>query len=366
MNSKQHVTASNQETIPTTAVDSWYAEAIIAGRNNGLHCGDATPGVISVDQLIEERFSPSVRRAAKIGLIRGMLWFIAARKMERILCTTSAHGMLVFLMLEAVFGGKQRRMYLVEFLRPEPSGMKAKFKEAIHIGLYRWLLGATVAKIQVMTTWEIDSYAQKYRLPRNRFECIAFPMILQPGALAQTHNTDVSVMASGRAACDWPTLFAAAKDANWRLTVVCAKDDLPLVSSLKEGLNAGGRVTVLSEIPCAEHQRLLLDAGVYALVLREINASAGQVRFARTIESGVPIVASAIRGLDGYLQDGVTGLAVPVGDASALRKAIDRLIADKTLRDDLRSRAYEAMRTRTLAQYVKRIKDFGLKGAIGG
>jgi glycosyltransferase involved in cell wall biosynthesis len=122
----------------------------------------------------------------------------------------------------------------------------------------------------------------------------------------------------------------------------------------------------MSEISGDEHQRLLLNASVYALVLREINASAGQVRFARAIEAGIPVVASAVRGLDGYLVNEITGLAVPVGDATALRIAIDRLTKDATVSNSLRLRAYEEMRPRTLTTYISEIKRFCLSAKAGG
>jgi glycosyltransferase involved in cell wall biosynthesis len=48
--------------------------------------------------------------------------------------------------------------------------------------------------------------------------------------------------------------------------------------------------------------------------------------------SGLPIVATDIRGCREVVQDGRTGLLVPVGDAAALAAAIDRLAGDAALR----------------------------------
>ena len=47
---------------------------------------------------------------------------------------------------------------------------------------------------------------------------------------------------------------------------------------------------------------------------------------------GLPVVASATGGLIDAVQDGVTGIQVPVGDASALAKAIAQLSANSELR----------------------------------
>jgi glycosyltransferase involved in cell wall biosynthesis len=57
---------------------------------------------------------------------------------------------------------------------------------------------------------------------------------------------------------------------------------------------------------------------------------------------GRVVVATLVGGTPSLVKDGVTGLLVPPGDAKALRKAIERLLADA----DLRKRLGEAARAR--------------------
>lgn len=345
------------QVMPSLLVDSWYAAAIADG-----HRGDSGPPqpVASLDQTLETRFPRWSRLALRCRPLRGMLWYLASRKMHRVVCLFASPGLLSFLLLESLFHKGAPRVVLVEFLRPRPVGFKARMKESLHARICRRLFPGTVAAIQVMTDWEGQHYAAKYGLPPSLFTTIAFPMMLNPSALPVLPATPSAVvMASGRAACDWDTLFAAARNARWCLTVVCSQADRPQV----ERLNRDGRATVLSEVSPEQHASLLGAAGIYALVLREQDASTGQVRLARAIEAGIPVVASDVRGLDGYLEDGITAVGVPPGDPDALRRAIDRLLDDRQAYRELRSRAYEAMRSRSLEDYVSRIKLLALKDA---
>lgn len=342
---------------PSLIIDSWYASAIADG-----HRHDPAPPqrVASLDQTLETHFPRLAQLALRSRLLRGVLWHFVSREVQRVVCPFAAPGLLSFLFFERVLGRGRPRVILVEFLRPRPVRARDRLKEALHTRICATLFPATIAGIQVMTSWEARHYADKYRLPDCLFTTIPFPMMLNPSALpAMPAIASDIVMASGRAACDWKTLFDAARGARWRLSVVCSHADRPLV----ERLNADNRATVLSEVSPEEHARLLGNAAVYVLALREQDASTGQVRLARAIEAGIPVVASDVRGLDGYLEDGITAIGVPPDDARALRHAIDRLIGDPAASRALRIRAYEAMRSRSLQDYVSRIKVLALKDA---
>jgi glycosyltransferase involved in cell wall biosynthesis len=59
---------------------------------------------------------------------------------------------------------------------------------------------------------------------------------------------------------------------------------------------------------------------------------------------GRPVVAAAVGGLLDVVEDGVTGLLVPPGDASELRTALERLLTDPDLRQRLGRAARERVR----------------------
>jgi glycosyltransferase involved in cell wall biosynthesis len=63
--------------------------------------------------------------------------------------------------------------------------------------------------------------------------------------------------------------------------------------------------------------------------------------------TGLPVVATNVRGPAEQVKDGVTGFTVPAGDAMSLARALSRLAANP----DLRIRMGEAGRLRALERY---------------
>jgi glycosyltransferase involved in cell wall biosynthesis len=59
---------------------------------------------------------------------------------------------------------------------------------------------------------------------------------------------------------------------------------------------------------------------------------------------GVPVVATDVGGNSELVKDGKTGLLVPPGDAGALASAIRRLLADRTLAQEMARAAEENVR----------------------
>ena len=58
--------------------------------------------------------------------------------------------------------------------------------------------------------------------------------------------------------------------------------------------------------------------------------------------NGRPVIASRIGGLVDAVEDGVSGLLVPAGDAAALATALHRVVTDRALHARLRQGARDA------------------------
>jgi glycosyltransferase involved in cell wall biosynthesis len=110
-------------------------------------------------------------------------------------------------------------------------------------------------------------------------------------------------------------------------------------------------------VPRAEYERLLAGAAVVAVPSRREGFG---LSCAEAMAFGRPVVASAVGGLLDLVRDGETGLLVPPRDPTALRTALDRLLADSALRERLGSAArahvaelcaWDTVTERTIATY---------------
>jgi glycosyltransferase involved in cell wall biosynthesis len=120
----------------------------------------------------------------------------------------------------------------------------------------------------------------------------------------------------------------------------------------------------LSEISRDEHARLMREAAVYLLALREAEVSSGHVRLLDATVAGTAVAASAVRGLADYVNPDRTAVVFPPGDAAAARAAINRLLESPPLRRKLAEGAREAARGWTRDDYLRSIHQFVLDASV--
>ncbi len=321
----------------------WYAENI--GR-----------GVVSHEDVLKE-LTRAVRAVARRSpLVRGAALAWATRR-GRLAVIKGVPGTTSALFFSAALS-RQRNVVVLEFIRRGSStrlrGAAYEFwRRLIEVPAVRrgMLIGVT------LTDWEGGEYSRLYGVERERFEEVRWPLCRwgdQPRA--QVGAESRAVMSSGRAHCDWETLFAAAHQREWTLTVACSTLD----ERRARRVNTVGAELVV-EVSRAHHDNLLARSAVYVMALKEEGVSAGHVRLMAAVENGVPVVASAVRALSGYVIDGQTAVLVPPGDPAALGEAVDALLADPARRRELRDNALNRAREWTYSDYFDRMHEL-IKG----
>ena len=96
-------------------------------------------------------------------------------------------------------------------------------------------------------------------------------------------------------------------------------------------------------------------AAVYVLSLLERERSSGHVRISDVTRAGTPIVATAVKGIEGYIDHGETGLLVPPGDVLLLRAAVNRLLSNVPLRRTLARNAFDQAVKHTREDYMQQV-----------
>jgi glycosyltransferase involved in cell wall biosynthesis len=226
----------------------------------------------------------------------------------------------------------------------------------LRAGYQTWIVGpvlrSALARAHTLSSWEVERNAAVFGVSPERFVFVPFPMTAAGDELPPLEGRGRRVLASGRTLCDWPLVFAAADGQPWDLEIVCAEGERSLV----DRLNAGAGARVRCDIPLQAHWALLHEVAVYLLPLREAQVSSGHIRIFDATRGGAPLVAADVRGVADYVSHEETALLFPPGDALAAREAVNRLLNDRELADQLRRTAFEFGQQRTRDEYLNRIR----------
>jgi glycosyltransferase involved in cell wall biosynthesis len=346
---KPRISRASQRTILADTADTWYAF-----KYPDL-CEPFEP-------LLEENFPPWVVSVAKrFGIFRGWLFFQVAKNYSFTLTTATTQAASAFLLFEALLGAPRKHLIVLQLIARAQADSRSLLKRSIyHIWLH-WIFKRALRKslmtAHVLTEWERSHYSTLFEIPMEYFVFIPLPKRRRNDRLVESlmpTSDERLVVSSGREACDWETLFKAAEGQDWRLKIICSQRDLPRVQQL----NRDGIAEVLCEVSREDHQREIQKAAVYVLSLFERERSSGHVRIGDTTRAGTPIVATAVKGIEGYIDDGETGLLVPPGDAIRLRAAVNRLLVDIPYSRTLARNAFDRAANYTHEDFVDMIGLF--------
>jgi len=143
------------------------------------------------------------------------------------------------------------------------------------------------------------------------------------------------VFAGGYSNRDYDTLLEAARGLPQRVVIAAPRHCLPAAT-------CPANVEILGEVGEEEFYRLLSASAIVAVTLKGgcIEPGGRQV-FENAMSIGKPVVVASEWAED-YIEDGVTGILVPPGDANRLRSALTLLIEDRTRAREMGQRAQAA------------------------
>jgi glycosyltransferase involved in cell wall biosynthesis len=307
-----------------------------------------------LDEAILERYGRRGQSLARRwAILRGWFAVRIGRDYDLIVTCPSWPGGKWVVIFQALFGEKPRRIMLLEFGTRPKSGLKGILYPIWLKWIFAPAIRRAVRAAQVMTGWEGPYHAKLLNVPEDRFRYIPWPLLDGGESRSAKDAATRKVMSSGRAVCDWETLFQAAADTDWSLTIVCGQPDLARVRKLARPNGAA----VMCDISVVEHQREIESSMVYVLCLRDEPTSCGQVRLMNAISAGVPVVATRVRGLEGYAIDGTTAVLVNPGDHEAIRREVNRLLENPAERRALSEKARDFAKGRSVQEYHEAIAN---------
>jgi glycosyltransferase involved in cell wall biosynthesis len=321
-------------------VDGWYRWFLPEHRSLG-----------EVVNRWPKRLRPLVWR---LGPVRALTLLVAGRNHCAIVTIRRDPGWRSLLLLSALCQRRPKLVVLHFIDHPlRRSGLRGRLDQ-LWRPLERWCLRRTLLRGHVLSAWEVELYSQRYEIEQARLAYVPFAWRQAPAGSPAAFRAAAErsgVIAAGRVACDWATLFRAARDQEWTLTVVCPASDRTEV----DGLNGDVRALVRSDLSAEETQKLLASCAVSVIAMYETGISQGHVRLRSAVDSGVPVVASHTKSMDGYVENGRTALLVAPGDPGALREAVNELLAYPTARDEIARAAWERAEAWTWENYLAAI-----------
>ncbi|MEZ5322489.1 MAG: glycosyltransferase family 4 protein [Microthrixaceae bacterium] len=151
---------------------------------------------------------------------------------------------------------------------------------------------------------------------------------------------DPVVVSSGREQRDYVTLADALGDRPMTVRVCAASANV----TRKQAIALPDRVPDNFEIrhfDWPEYRELFRGADVVVVPLLEHDYSAGLTVIYEAFAFGKPVIATQTRGVMSQLVEAGAVIGVPVGDAPALRKAVETVLSERDVREDLARRGNE-------------------------
>jgi glycosyltransferase involved in cell wall biosynthesis len=281
----------------------------------------------------------------KIGYFLDLITIIKYRKKYDVVINASVKTGQLFSLFRRIFRIKKPKHIILELmLDEEKRALCWKIKKMI-----QRIAFPSVDLVFVSSKEETVTYSERFKMPKDRFRFLPFHTnVIKPQIMDRSDNYILSAGKTGR---DYRTLADAVKGIKQKVIIV---SDKPSVQDIKFPPN----VEVLFDIPYQKYFGLLYRCSLVVVPLKKLLKSTGQVAILEAMAVGKPVIATETTGTVDYIESGVNGILVPVGDSDALNGAITQILADQSLYKKLSVNALEVVKqNHTFEIYVNRILE---------
>ena len=192
---------------------------------------------------------------------------------------------------------------------------------------YRWLYRA-VDGVIVFSSNQRTTLIDLLDLAPDRVHVVPFGIDLDEVAAIPTCLGGRVVAAGRDLGRDWPTLVEAVQGTDWGLDLITRPHQVA-------ALDLPPNVDFHGAVGRAEYLGRLAAASVVVIPTFVREYPTGQTVLLEAMALGKACVVTDTPAMREYVADGVTALLVPPGDPEALRRAVDRLLAEMRLSERL-------------------------------
>jgi glycosyltransferase involved in cell wall biosynthesis len=237
-----------------------------------------------------------------------------------------------------------RHVVLTFVMRERQDTWRSRLKYALMKFMFRSLHKAVCS-----SRGEVQYYRQVFGWPADKVLFVPFPVsagMLEVPACAEEED----VVSAGRVFRDFRTLIAAVRLADYKTIVIASRNSVVV--------GPEDNVELVEDIPRVEYQRILSRAKVVVLALQDMKITAGQTVLLDAMALGKAVIATRTAGTVDYIRHGENGLLVNPYDPLELRRAIDQLLTDSSLRQHLgRAARSDVLQNHLPHHYTKRLRN---------
>ena len=156
----------------------------------------------------------------------------------------------------------------------------------------------------------------------------------------------------------WSKLRLAHPDEDWRLVLIGSGDDAPKFRSILNGSDYSSVLWIDDYIrDRALLRRWLCAADVYVMASRHEGFPVAPLE---GMACGLPVVATAVPGIAEIMgdKDPLPGITAPIADATALARAMEKLLTDNQLSRDLGFHAKRRAQDFSLPSVSTQLRSF--------